>query len=199
MDGLGAAYHVLPINRHVNTERRAGELDRTDQVHITIEDHYFRPIMELGTPRSESHDRAVVVRLRANGSALILAGAGHGVGTDHLGAGDIEQENLACKPVVRVIAGKRTYGGAVARNYGRPAEPVTRTTKVNHSLVSRAVILVNVKVEAAGDKHTPIAGDPVIDVTGSGACDAEQRNAGVGIDQGGAVILRDECDRTVIG
>jgi hypothetical protein len=62
-----------------------------------------------------------------------------------LGAGDIEQENLACKPVVRVIPGKRAYGGAVARNDRRPAEPVTGASKVNHSLVSRAAKLVNIE------------------------------------------------------
>ena len=113
MDGFGAAYHVLSVDRYVNSERRAWELDRADQVHIAIEDHHFRPIMELGSPGSESHYRAVVVRFRANGSALILAGAGDWVGTDHLGAGDIEQEDLAREPV-REIAGKRAYGRTVA-------------------------------------------------------------------------------------
>ena len=95
MDGFGAAYHVLSVSRHVNTERRAREIDRTDQIDITIENHYFRPVMELGTPRSESHHCAVVVRLRANGRALKLASARHWVRTDHLRACHIEQEHFA--------------------------------------------------------------------------------------------------------
>jgi hypothetical protein len=129
--------------------------------------------MELRTPRSESHHRAVVIGFRANGSALILAGAGHGVGTDQLSAGNIEQVHLTCEPVIRVIAGKRTYGGTVARNYGRPAKPATRTSEMNHSLVGGAVKLVNVEVKAASDKHVPIAGNPVKDVAGARASDTE--------------------------
>ena len=129
--------------------------------------------MELGTPRSESHHCAVVVRFGANGSALILTGAGNGVGTDHLRACHIEQENLACKPVVRIIPGKRAYGGTVARDYRRSAEPAARTSEMNHSLVGGAIILVDVEVEAAGDKDTSIAGNPVKNVTGAGACDTE--------------------------
>jgi len=199
VDGFGAAYHVLPVSRHINTKRRAWELDRTDQVHITIEDHYFRPVMELGTPRSESHHSAVVVGFRANWGALERATAGHWVGTDHLGVGDVEQENLAREPVDREIPGKRSYRGAVSRDYGRPAEPVIRLTEVNHSLVSRAIIHVNIKTEAISNKHVPIARNPVKNVTGSGAGDTEYDVAAAGIDQGGEIILRDECDRTVIG
>ena len=123
--------------------------------------------MELGSPGRESHDRAVVIRFRASGGALKRATAGHGVGTDHLGTGDIEQEHFACQPVVREISGKRTYSGAVARDYGRPPKPVTRKTEVNHALIGGAVILVNVEVEAAGDKHASIAGDSVKDVAGA--------------------------------
>ena len=151
MNGLGSTYHVLSVSRHVNTECRAGEVDRTDQFHVAVEDHYFRPVMELGSPRSESQHCAVVVRSRANGRALKRASAGHGVGADQLGGSHIEQEDLAREPVVRVIAGKRTCGGAVARDYGRPAEPATRTTEVNHSLVSGAVVLVNVQDEAVDE------------------------------------------------
>jgi hypothetical protein len=114
VNGLGAAYHVLSVARHVNTEHRARELDRTDKFDVAIEDHYFRPVVKLGAPRSESHDRAVVIRFRANGRALKRAIAGHGVGTDHLGTSDIEQEDLTREPVVREIPSKRTYGGAVA-------------------------------------------------------------------------------------
>ena len=198
MDGLGAAYHVLSVSRHVNTERRAWELDRTDQVHIAIEDHYFRPIMELGAPRSESHHCAVVVGFRANGSALILTGAGHRIGTDHLGAGDIEQEDLPREPV-REIPRKRTHGGAVARDYGRPTEPVISLSEVNHSLVGGPIKLVNIEGEAISNKHIPITRDPVKNVTGAGGCDAEQRVTIAGIDQRGEIILRDECDRTVVG
>jgi hypothetical protein len=113
MNGLGAACHILSVGRHVNTERRAREIDLTNQVHVAIEDHYFRPVMELRAPRSESHYRAVVIGFRANGCALKLASAGHGVGTDHLSAGDIEQDNLTREPV-REIRAKRTNGGAVA-------------------------------------------------------------------------------------
>jgi hypothetical protein len=54
VNGLGTAYDVLPVNRHINTKRRAGKVDRTDQFHVAIENHYPRPIMEFGSPRSES-------------------------------------------------------------------------------------------------------------------------------------------------
>ena len=143
MNGLGAACYVLPVCRYVNTERRAGEIDRTDQVYITIEDHYFRPVMELGPPGSESHHCAVIVRFRANGRSLILAGAGNGVGTDHLRTRDIEQDDFAREPV-RIIHGKRTDGGAVARDDGRPAEPVIGLTEVNHSLVRGPIKLIDI-------------------------------------------------------
>jgi len=123
--------------------------------------------MKLRTPGSESHHRAVVIRFRANGCALIHASAGHRVGTDHLGTGDIEQEHFACQPVVREISGERTHSGAVARDYGRPAEPVIRLTEVNHSLVGGAVKLLNIEVEAVGNKHVPIARDSVKDVAGA--------------------------------
>ena len=167
---LPATY--CPSARHVDTESRAREVDRTDQVHVAIEHHYFRPIMELRTPRSKSHHCAVVVGFRANRCALKRTSAGHGVGTDHLGTGDIEQEDLAREPV-REIPGKGTYCGAVSRNYGSPAEPVIGLTEVNHSLVGGPIKLVNIEVEPIGDKHVPIARDPVKDVPGAGACDAE--------------------------
>ena len=83
--------------------------------------------MELRTPGSESHHCAVVVGFRANRCALKRTSAGHRVGTDHLATGDIEQEDLAREPV-REIPGKGTYGGAVSRNYGSPAEPVIGLT-----------------------------------------------------------------------
>jgi hypothetical protein len=89
----------LSVSRNVNAESRAGEVDLADQVHVAIEHHYFRPIMELGTPGSERHHCAVVIRLRANRRALKRAGSRYGVGTDHLGTGDIEQEDLAREPV----------------------------------------------------------------------------------------------------
>jgi hypothetical protein len=37
VNGLGTAYDVLPVNRHINTKRRAGKVDRTDQFHVAIE------------------------------------------------------------------------------------------------------------------------------------------------------------------
>ena len=61
--------------------------------------------MELGTPGSESRHCSIVIRLRANRSALKRTSAGHGVGTDHLGTGDIEQKDLAREPVGE-ISGK---------------------------------------------------------------------------------------------
>ena len=82
MNGLGAACYVLPVSRNVNTESRAGKIDLTNQLHVAIEDHDLRPVVELGAPGSESHDRAVVVRFRANRRALKRASAGHGIGTD---------------------------------------------------------------------------------------------------------------------
>ena len=172
MNGLCAACHVLSVSRHVNTESRAGEVDLANQVHVAIEDHYLRPVMELGAPGSESHHCAVVVGFRANRCALKRTSPRHGIGTDHLRTGDIEQEDLTREPV-REIPGKRTHGGAVARDDGRPAEPVIGLTEVNHSLVRGTVKLVNIQVEAISDKHVPIAGDPVKDVTSAGAGDAE--------------------------
>ena len=128
--------------------------------------------MELGTPRSESHHCAVVVRLRANGSALILARARDGIGTDHLRAVDIEQEDLAREPVGE-IPRKRTYRGTISRYDGRSAEPATRTSEVDHSLIGGPVKLVDIEVETVSDKHVPVARDPVKDVTGAGTCDTE--------------------------
>ena len=128
--------------------------------------------MELGTPGSESHHCAVIIRLRPNRRALKRAGARYGVGTDHLGTGDIEQEDLAREPV-REIPGKRTYGGAVSRNYGRPAEPVIGLTEVNHWLVGVTVKLVDIEIKPIGNKHVSIARDPVKDVPGAGTGDAE--------------------------
>ena len=113
MNVLGAADHVLSVSRHIDTERRAGEVDLTNQFHAAIEHHYLRPVMELRTPRRESHDRTIVVRFRTHGRALKRACAGHGMGTDHLGTGDIEQDDVAREPV-RVIHAKRTHGGPVA-------------------------------------------------------------------------------------
>jgi hypothetical protein len=197
VDGLGAACHVLSVSRNVNTESRAREVDLTDQVHVAIEDHYFRPIMELGSPRSESHHCAAVVGFRADGCALKRASARHGIGTDHLGTGNIEQDDLARKPVCKIRA-KRTHGGTVARDDGRPTEPATCLTEVNHSLVRGAVKLVNVKVEAASDEDVPITGDPVKNVASAGAGNAEYGIAGAGIDQDSEIILRDECNRAVI-
>jgi hypothetical protein len=162
----------LSVSRNVNTESRAREVDLTDQVHVVIEHHYFRPIMELRTPGSESHHCAVVVRFRANGCALKRTSAGHGVGTDHLGTGDIEQEDLAREPV-REIPGKGTYGGAVSRNYGSPAEPIIGLTEVNHSLVGGPIKFVDIEVEPIGNKHVSVARDPVKDVPGAGAGDAK--------------------------
>jgi len=69
--------------------------------------------MELRAPRSESHHCAVVVRFRTNGRAIEGARARHGIGTNHLSTGDIEQDDVAREPV-RVIHAKRAYGGAVA-------------------------------------------------------------------------------------
>lgn len=198
MNELGATYHVLSVSRHVNTECRAGEIDLTNQLHAAVEDHYLRPVMELGTPGSESHHCAVVVGFGANGRALIHAGAGHRVGTDHLGAGNVEQNDLAREPVIRIIPGKRTHGRAVVRDYGRPAEPAIRKTEVNHSLVGGAVKLVDVEVEAVDDKHTAIAGNPVKDVTGTGAGDTEDRITIGGIYQDREIILRDKGHGTVI-
>ena len=62
--------------------------------------------MELCAPRSESHDCPVIVGFGANRRPLKRASAGHGIGTKHLGTGDIEQEDLAREPV-REIRGKR--------------------------------------------------------------------------------------------
>ena len=128
--------------------------------------------MELGAPGSESHHCAVVVGFRANRCALKRTSTRHGIGTDHLGTGDIEQEDLAREPV-REIPGKGTYGGAVSRNYGSPAEPVIGLTEMNHSLVGSPIKLVDIEVEPIGNKHVPITRDPVKDVTRAGACDAE--------------------------
>ena len=94
--------------------------------------------------------------IRANRRALSRSSARDGVGTDHLGTGDIEQEDLAREPV-REIPGKRTYGGAVSRNYGSPTEPVIGLAEVNHPLVGRPVKLVDIEVEPIGNKHVPIA------------------------------------------
>jgi len=58
---------------------------------------------------------------------------------------------------------------------------------------------LSVEVEAVRDKHVPVAGDPVKDVTSAGACHAEYGNAGAGIDQDSEIVLRDECHRAVIG
>ena len=113
MNSLGAACDVLSIRRHVNTESRAGKIDLADQLDATVKHHYLRPIMELGTPGSEGHHCAVVVRFRSNGRSLKVAGAGDGIRTNHLGTGDIKQDNLAREPV-REIRSKRTYGRAIA-------------------------------------------------------------------------------------
>jgi len=172
VDGFGAAYHVLSVSRHINAECRAGEINLTNQLHAAIENHDLWPIVELRAPRSESHYRAIVIGFRANRCALKRARAGHGIGTDHLGTGDIEQENLTREPI-REIPSERTHGGAVSRNYGRPAEPVIGLTEVNHSLVRGTVKLVNIEIEPISDKHVSIARDPVKDVPSAGAGDAE--------------------------
>jgi hypothetical protein len=70
---------------------------------------------------------------------------------------------------------------------------------VNHALIGSTVKLVNIQVEAISDKHVPIAGDPVKDVTSAGAGDAEQRVTVAGIDQDREIILRDECHRPIVG
>jgi hypothetical protein len=149
VNGLGTAYHVLPVSRHINAKRRTGKVDLTDQFDAAIKNHYLRPVMEFGSPRSESHHSAVVVRFRADGRTLKRAGARHRVGTDHLRTGDIEQEHLAREPVVREIPGKRTYGRAVSRDYGRPAEPIIGLTEANDSLISATVKLVESRAKPA--------------------------------------------------
>ena len=128
--------------------------------------------MELRTPGSESHHCTVVVRFRANRCALKRTSAGHRVGTDHLGTVDIKQKDRAREPVCE-IPGKGTYGGAISRNYGSPAEPVIGLTEVNHRLVGVTVKLVDIEVEPVGNKHVSIARDPVKDVPGAGTGDGE--------------------------
>ena len=121
MNGLGAAYHVLSVSRHVNTERGAGKVDRSDQIHVAIENHYLRPVMELCAPRSESHDCPVIVRFGADRRPLKRASAGHRIGTEHLGTGHIEQDDLAREPI-REIRGKFLRGPL----HHRITEPMTK-------------------------------------------------------------------------
>ena len=84
--------------------------------------------MKLCAPRSESHNRAVVIRSGTNRCSLVNTGAANGIGTKHVMAWDIKQVDLAAEPAVHVIGSERTCRRAVMRHSGRTTKPETRSS-----------------------------------------------------------------------
>src|SRR5215471_6218207 len=155
--------------------------------------------MELCSPGSKGHNRAVVVRACTDGRSLVDTCATNRVGTEHVTGCNIEQVDLATKPAVHVVASESAHSRTVMGDSGGPAKPETRPGEVNNLRIGGAVECIDVEIEAAYREYAAVTGDRVENISGAGACDAEDDVAVAGVDKSGFIILRHEGHRTVIG
>ena len=155
--------------------------------------------MKLCAPRSESHNRAVVIRSGTNRCSLVNTGAANGIGTKHVMAWDIKQVDLATEPIVNVVGSERADGSAVMRNSRGAAEPETRPSEMDYLDIGSAIECIHVEIEAAHCEYAAIAGDWIKDVPGARARDTEYDVAAAAVDKSGAIVLRYKRLRAIIG
>ena len=70
---------------------------------------------------------------------------------------------------------------------------------MNNLCIGGAVECIDVETEAAYREYAAVTGDVVENISGAGACDAEDDVAVAGVDEGGFIILCDQGYRAVIG